>query len=212
VAEVDAPLACCAGDFPEGDAVKRRLVLLFIAALVACRLGGGPSANPDEYVTFDSGADAALGDEPVSQGDDGTRATTDATVAEASTAPGDDASTSPDGGGDASIPEGSVGDGACAATVAVCDPIHNTGCNPLQQCDVDTTQTSTPTGLCLFNSGGDGGGACIMSFVSEACPPHQTCVGSACKALCFCNADCPTGQCCSDTSGPQGFTLCGVCH
>jgi hypothetical protein len=188
---------------------KRCLALLPIAALVACRLGGGPSANPGEYVAFDSAGDAALGDEPVSQGDDATVVATDA---EASTATGDDANSSPGDGGDASTPEGSVGDAACVATVAVCDPVHNTGCNPLQQCDVDTTQMSTPTGLCLFNSGVVDGGVCIMSIVSEACPPHQTCVGSACKTLCFCDADCPTGQCCSDTSGPRGFTLCGVCH
>jgi hypothetical protein len=107
--------------------------------------------------------------------------------------------------------DGVVEGGACVAAVAVCDPVHNTGCNPLQQCDVDTLQTLTPTGLCVFNSGSEGGGACTMTFVSESCAPKQTCASGVCRALCFCNADCPIGQCCSDASGPRGFTLCGTC-
>jgi hypothetical protein len=187
--------------------MKRCLALAPIAVLVSCRFAG-PSSNPDEYVAFDTGADAALEGAQGSQGDD-------AAVAPTDVAAGDDASPGdapPQGDArDASTPDAVVEGGACAATVAVCDPVKNTGCNPLQQCDVDTTQTSRPTGLCVFNSGSEGGGACTMSFVSESCPPQHTCVSGACRALCFCNGDCPAGQCCSDTSGPHGFTLCGPC-
>ncbi len=189
--------------------MKRRLALAALVGFVSCRFGG-PSANPDDYVAFDAGADASMADARGSQGDDAAVAATDGAVAAGDAAsPGD--ATPPDEASDASTPDGVAEGGACSAAVAVCDPVHNTGCNPLQQCDVDTTQTSTPTGLCLFNSSTEGGGACTMSIVSESCAPKQTCVGGACKALCFCSADCPTGQCCSDTSGPQGFTLCGAC-
>jgi hypothetical protein len=182
--------------------VKGGLALVATGMLVSCRFGG-PSANPDDYVASDAGADGAPGDAPASQGEDAAVAPTDA---DASVAAGDDASP-----GDASTSDGVVEGGACAAAVAVCDPVHDTGCNPLQQCDVDTSQTSTPTGICVFNSGSEAGGACTMTFVSESCPPRQTCAGGVCRALCACNADCPIGRCCTDTSGPKGFTLCGVC-
>jgi hypothetical protein len=191
--------------------VKRCLSLVPIGVLASCRFGG-PSANPDQYVGFDTGSDAALDDGQGSQGDDAAIAPADA---DASVTTGNDASptdaTPPDDASDAGTPDRVVEGGACTGAVAVCDPVHDTGCNPLQQCDVDTTQTSTPTGICVFNSASEGGGACTMSFVSESCPPRQTCVTGACRAVCFCNTDCATGQCCSDTSGPHGFTLCGAC-
>jgi hypothetical protein len=191
--------------------VKRCLALVPIGVLVSCRFGG-PSANPDDYVAFDAGADAVLADEQGSQGEDAAVARTDADASGASGAdasPGD--ATPPDEASDASTADGVVEGGACAVAVAVCDPVHNMGCNPLQQCDVDTSQTSTPTGLCVFNSGSEGGGVCTMTFVSESCAPKHTCASGVCRALCFCNADCPSGQCCSDTSGPRGFTLCQTC-
>jgi hypothetical protein len=188
--------------------VKRCLALVPVAVLVACRFGG-PSANPEAYVASDAGDDAAQQDAQGTPGDDATAAPGDA---DASVAPGDD--TSPDDAappGEASVPDGPVEDGGCGATVAICDPVRNTGCNALQQCDVDMSQATTPTGICVFNSTSEGGGACVMSIVSESCAPKSTCVGGACRALCDCNSDCPAGQCCSDTSGPPGFTLCAAC-
>jgi hypothetical protein len=191
--------------------VKRCLVLVPIAVLASCRFGG-PSGNPGDYVGSNAGGDAALDGAQGSPGDDAAVAPHDA---DASVAAGDDATPDdaelPGEAGDAITPDAVVEGGGCVATVAVCDPVKNTGCNPLQQCDVDTTQASTPTGLCVFSSSSEGGSACTMSFVSESCSPEHTCVGGACRALCFCNADCPTGQCCSDTSGPHGFTLCRPC-
>lgn len=188
--------------------MRRLLTLAPIALLVSCRLGGGPSADPDTYVAFDTGAEAAVNaPAPGMQADDA-----------AVTPPSSDASITPDD--DVSLPgedapQNEPGDtstgGGCWARIANCDPVHNTGCNPLQQCDIDTSQMSTPTGICVFNNGTEAGGACSMSFVNESCAPGQTCVSGACKAICFCDANCPMGQCCSDKSGPKGFTLCGTC-
>jgi hypothetical protein len=155
------------------------------------------------YVVFpdsDAGTDAA------SPGDDGSlpAPVDDATtVPPMADAPGDDV-----GLDDAA--SGEAPDGSCSGTVAVCDPVHDTGCNPLQQCDVDPSQTTTPTGLCVFAAAPEGG-PCTSTVFTESCPARSTCFGGSCRELCFCDADCPAGRCCSDTSGPPGFLLCGSC-
>jgi hypothetical protein len=186
--------------------------LVSLAAVGACRFGG-PSANPDDSVSFrDAGADGVPISPSPTSGDDA-----------ASTPAGDEAAMpagdvrspsgdapSGDAGGFDSAPDDVAQTGACSSTVAVCDPVHNTGCNPLQQCDVNPLQATVPTGQCVFGGGVDAGG-CTASFVNESCAPKSTCVDGGCRQLCFCNADCPPGQCCSDTSGPPGFTLCRPC-
>jgi hypothetical protein len=195
--------------------VNLRTWALALATLVACRFGG-PSADPKDYVTFpeDGGADASTSSHagPPSPVDDGGGADPDV-----STSAGDDSggpasddsatddSTTNDGGG------GGDGAGQCGATVPVCDPIHNTGCNPFQQCDVDPTQKTAATGLCLFYSGSDASGACMSTGITESCPAKETCVSGACRALCLCNADCAPGQCCTDTSSAAPFKLCQAC-
>ncbi len=177
-----------------------------LTALFACRFGG-PSADPDAYLTFpeEGGADASTST------DEAAAPSAPPAAEEAGAAgpvPADDGASSSDdsatggGGGDA---------GRCSATVPVCDPVHNTGCNPLQQCDVDPTQKTTATGLCLFYSGSDASGACMSTGITESCAAKQTCVSGACRSLCFCNADCAPGDCCSDTSGAAPFTLCQRC-
>lgn len=177
---------------------------LALPALVGCRLGG-PTGSPDEYVAFPSDAaiDGTAGGMTVF-GDDATGAASD----DGTGATGDD------GGGDDA--DDFASDAGCTSTVAVCNPVHNTGCNPLQQCDVNPTPPTPgmPTGNCVFGSGSDAGaaGACTMSVFTESCAAGSTCVDGGCRQVCFCNADCPTGQCCSDTSGPAGFTLCGACQ
>jgi hypothetical protein len=187
-------------------------LLLPIGVVLSCRIGG-PSADPDMYDPLDSGADATLEGGHNSQGEDAPVGPDDQ---DASVLNGQDSAPFDDTGtaADASTPDGAVGAGGCDAAIAVCDPVHNTGCNALlqQQCDVNTLVTTMPTGNCVYNSGGaEAGGACIASPVSESCAPRSTCVSGACRTLCFCNADCPSAQCCSDTSGPPGFTLCGPC-
>lgn len=193
--------------------MRLRRGAIVLVGLGACRFGG-PSANPYAYVSFpeEGGVDASSADDGGGSGAPPSDATTGPPGSDGARsddgASGDDAS-GEDAGGDAS--SGAAEGGSCAATVAVCNPVHNTGCNPLQQCDVDVSQTTTPTGLCVFNGGASDTGPCSSSIVSESCPPQFTCVGSGCRELCFCDADCPAGQCCSDTSGPQGFTLCRPC-
>jgi hypothetical protein len=183
--------------------VKPRHAIAGLVGLVACRFGG-PSGDPRAYVAFpeDGGSDAT------SSADDG-----------ASPPPADDATTVPPGDDASGEEDASTGDEtagetsdgkACSGTVAVCDPIHDTGCNGLQQCDVDTSQATTPTGLCLFASPAEGG-PCTSTLFTESCAPRSTCVSGTCRELCFCDADCPAGQCCSDTSGPAGFALCQPC-
>ncbi len=169
----------------------------------ACRLGG-PSADPDQYVAFpDAAKDATSASMPPLSG--GGSPPSPAGDASADDLEAGDLEA---GDFDAALDDPST---PCSSmvTVPVCDPVHNTGCNPLQQCDVDPAQTK-PTGLCLFGGGADGG-ACTSSIFTESCAPKSTCVDGGCRPLCFCNADCPLGQCCSDRSGPSGFKLCGPC-
>jgi hypothetical protein len=181
---------------------RRAVSLATLATLAACKLGG-PSADPAAYLFI---PDNAAVDE-ASMGGSSSGADDDASLSTGAGLP-DGPSTSPSNGDDAEPPAAACSD---ASSVAVCDPVHNTGCNPLQQCDVDPTQASTPTGLCLFNAGQADAGSCTMSLVSETCAPKSTCVGGACRPLCECDSDCPVGACCSDTSGPPGFLLCKTC-
>ncbi len=171
--------------------------MLGFFGLAACRIGG-PSANPDQYVAYPDAMSDGSGGEP--SGDDATMV-----------APPDDATVGPSGDDAGSFgDDGGEGDGGCALTVAVCDPIHNTGCDPLHQCDVNTLVPTPPTGLCVFGGTTDAG-ACTSSLLNETCEPGSTCVDGGCRQLCACNGDCPAGECCSDTSGPPGFTMCRAC-
>ena len=186
--------------------MKRWLALTSLAVLGSCKLGG-PSANPDEYLASDAGADATLKDAH-SQGDDAPVASDDSGAAPG----GDDAS--PSDGAPGADDAGTSDDAGVACTVAAsdagCDPVHNTGCTAPLRCDVSLSLTGTPTGACVLYTGTDAGGAC-WTLVGETCSPGTTCVNSACRTLCYCDSDCPTGQCCSDKSGAQGFTLCAPC-
>jgi hypothetical protein len=193
-----------------------------LAGLTACRTGG-PSANPEEYVVFpdaSTGLDSAAGGSTTPPaGDDGETAPpgddagddADATPAEVGPLDGlDGASNDSEGGDDgaSSDPEG----GTCSApTVAVCDPVHNTGCDAVNQCDVNPLGTaSMPTGLCVFPSGADAA-PCLATSFTESCPAKSTCASGACRLLCFCDGDCPMSQCCSGSSGAPGFNVCGSC-
>jgi hypothetical protein len=98
-----------------------------------------------------------------------------------------------------------------ATPIATCDPVRNTGCPPLTQCDVDTGAT-TPTGRCVFFQASLDSTTCSATFLNESCEAQSTCVGNACRKLCYCDSDCPTGQCCNDSFDPQGvFKLCSPC-
>ena len=169
----------------------------------ACRLGG-PSADPDQYLAFPDAARDVTSTSMTPPAGGGSPASP------AADAPAGDVEAGDLDAGDFDAPPGDP-NSPCSSmvTVPVCDPVHNTGCNPLQQCDVDPAQTK-PTGLCLFGGGAEAG-VCTSSIFTESCAPRSTCVDGGCRPLCFCNADCPLGQCCTDPSGPSGFKLCGAC-
>jgi hypothetical protein len=188
-----------------------------LAGLVACRLGG-PTADPNEYVMFPNDANerassASSDVTTVPSHDDGNTAAGGDTNSDDAPVTGssrDDGS----GIGDASTDDApdnmTTEGGVCSGAAAICDPVRNTGCSALQQCDVYPYQTTPPSGLCVLASPAEGG-PCLSTIFTESCPPSFTCVNGDCRELCFCSADCPTGQCCSDTSGPPGFTLCRPC-
>lgn len=104
-------------------------------------------------------------------------------------------------------------DGCGPATpVETCDPVRNTGCPPLTQCDIETSAT-TPTGRCVFFQATPGV-PCSSSFVNVTCDAQNTCVAGACRKMCYCDTDCPPGNCCKDSSGPGPsgvFKLCTPC-
>jgi hypothetical protein len=187
---------------------------LVLAGLAACR-SGGPSADPGEYVaSAAAGGDAAGGSVP--PGDEGNA---EPPPSDDTGPTSDDAAgpTSDDGGsptGDDADEAGSVNleGGTCSPppTVAGCDPVHNTGCSSAQQCDVNPlSATGTLMGMCVFGSNSDAA-PCLGTAYTESCPAKSTCVAAACRQLCFCDSDCPSGgQCCTDPSGPPGFKVCG---
>jgi hypothetical protein len=192
---------------------RAALVAALSAGLVAgaCRFGG-PTADPLQYVAGD--ADTAA------EGGDGAEDATVLPTADAETQDAiDDLAIVPadadDGSADAVGDDAADGEGGVCVpgpAPAVCDPIHNTGCvNTSQQCDIDTTQTSMRAGVCVFGASADGA-ACSSSIFTESCPPRFACVASACRHPCSCDTDCDPGQCCSDTTGPTGWKLCGLCH
>lgn len=174
-----------------------------LLAATACRIGG-PSADPKAYVEFPS--DAADAAEEVSSGSDAASvvdSSPDSTLS--IDAPSDSSTGDARGDGES--------DGSCARPDAGnCDPVTNTGCT-FSQCDIDTTQT-TPTGTCVIASPFpyDAGYQCTQVSGSVSCQPGYTCYGGTCQKVCFCNADCGSGQCCSGSAGTTGFGLCSACH
>jgi hypothetical protein len=189
--------------------VKGRYTLALVL-LAACRFGGTRESPYDAVYFPDAAADGVHVAVTTPSGDDDGGASGSAT--DDGGASSDDAGSAGDDGGglDAALDDVVQG-GGCSPTVAVCDPVHNTGCNPLQQCDISSLASATPTGNCVFGGGAEGGTACTASIFTESCPAKSTCVDGGCRQLCFCNADCPVHQCCSDHKGAPGFTLCGSC-
>jgi hypothetical protein len=192
--------------------VRALVPLVWLAT--ACRIGG-PSADPNTIVEFpNDAADAAdARDEiPMTVEAGGDDASTDHQTP-------DDASSGRDATGDGGAagdgPTGESGEAAAACTppasVPVCNPLTNTGCF-LVQCDVDTTMTS-PTGICVLAAPvlGSEGAACTQTAGSTTCQPQLTCFGGTCRKVCFCNADCTGGECCSAGIGTTGFKQCDTC-
>jgi hypothetical protein len=187
-----------------------------LVGLAACRFGG-PSADPNTYVGYPPDASGDDGGTTAPPGDDGSvqpsgADDTGSMLGDDSTPGGDDASNGDDG----VVPGGDAEGGSCSPNVSVCDPVHNTGCVG-QQCDVNPlSSASAPAGTCIFGPGSSDASLpdaslCFASAFTESCPAKSTCFNATCQRLCFCDPDCPTGQCCSTSSGPPGFKVCGSC-
>ncbi|MGO9839557.1 MAG: hypothetical protein ACLP1X_35720 [Polyangiaceae bacterium] len=190
--------------------MRRYSSAIFLCGLTACRFGG-PSADPSQYVSADDGSSSPEASDEASSGDE---ASVESDMPDASSEAAQGAlldATADEGAGKNPFPEESTAVSNCQPSVPVCDPVHNTGCNPLQQCDVDPTQTQTPTGLCVFGSPSDAA-MCLATAVTESCGPGSTCAGGTCRSLCYCDSDCPPGQCCSGTSNAGAFLLCESCE
>ncbi len=105
-----------------------------------------------------------------------------------------------------------------AQPAAICDPVRNVGCLvPFSACDIDPTQ-AVPSGRCVFPfasapANTDAGASCQVNATTETCVPSSTCVGGACRKLCYCDADCVPGECCTEVApGASGvFKLCKAC-
>jgi hypothetical protein len=119
-----------------------------------------------------------------------------------------------------------AGDDCAPPPALICDPVKNIGCLvPFTFCDIDRAQ-AVKTGLCVFPAGAtpppagtppppEGSVAsCEVTVLSSTCPPLHTCAAGSCRKLCNCDADCPTGECCTDEAPgpPRAFKLCGACQ
>ena len=186
-----------------------RCLALMVLSASGCRFGG-PSGDPSAYLTFPSDAadEQRIGDDADASLSEDASIDADVDV--------DVADAMPQGDAPGDGPTGDAGEGgACTppASVAVCDPVTNTGC-VLLQCDVDTTM-STATGVCVLASIAPlaESAACTQAMGSTPCEPDLTCFGGSCRRLCFCDSDCMGGgECCNDSYAPTGFKLCAACH
>jgi hypothetical protein len=114
---------------------------------------------------------------------------------------------------DSGVPASDAGVQCPRPEVAVCDPVLNQGCSATlqMQCAVDLLAPGL-AGYCIFRgTTPPDGGACFNSGVTEDCLPTNTCYGGQCRKLCYCDADCGAGQCCSLRVGNYGFGACGDC-
>ena len=188
--------------------LRTACALLFLTAS-ACRIGAG-HGPADPWPKLSNGGGGAGTHAADGGGKSGAGASAGSSGA---FSPGDDAGTGL--ASDAAIQlsgDASVNPAPCKApsTVAVCDPVQNTGCGTGSQCDVDLVQPVL-SGRCAFTSPMDAG-ACFTSPFTESCPAKTTCDNGTCRTLCFCDTDCPQGECCHDTLGTLGFKLCQPCH
>jgi hypothetical protein len=181
--------------------------------LAACRLGG-PSADPGQVFEVGDVASAVADGEAGSSG--GSSPTEDAgtvvgtTADGAVTIPGDevDAADEFDASDelDAAAPDASQ----CNTPLnpLSCDPVHGTGCDFLQQCDIDIDLPSLDA-RCVFSTPDDAG-TCSSTIFSQSCPPPSTCAQGSCHTICLCDADCKSGEYCTPTNGATGFSYCGA--
>jgi hypothetical protein len=114
---------------------------------------------------------------------------------------------------------GGSGAGSCqpATPPMGCDPVNNIGCLvPFSFCDIERSQ-AVATGKCVFPWSSTppplDGGSCFMDAMSSTCTPTSTCVDGSCREICYCDSDCPGGQCCTEPAPGSSttFKLCTPC-
>jgi hypothetical protein len=190
--------------------LRTLLLLGVLATVAACRLGGPPAWSPATDAAADFGMDAAVGGKdgagPALPPDGG--GLTDAEPA-----------LPPDGGGltDAGptpLDAGAdVGSGCLPPFAAeVCDPVCNTGCPPLSRCDVsEAPRRGACVGVFIVGEGGP----CFSGSTTDSCAVRLTCLEGRCRRLCYRDADCSAGSCCSQplaaAGAPSGFAVCAPC-
>lgn len=98
-----------------------------------------------------------------------------------------------------------------ATAVDVCDPVHNTGCDPFTQCEIDPT-ASTASGRCVYWNV-QLGDQCSSDGLATTCEGPASCVDGSCRTPCYCDEDCGAGSCCRAAApGPAGpVMLCEPC-
>jgi hypothetical protein len=173
----------------------RRRFLCFAWLLASCTFGGSDEDPTNGIVPVDGGAplDAASLDARV--------------VLDADTPPRDARPA------DSELPAVDAAVEVCQPNPApaVCDPVKNTECPPLMQCELDPDATM-PAGRCVFwqlqildECSSDG--------LNTTCEGPTSCVAGTCRKPCYCNADCDMGSCCKGAApGPAGpVKLCEPC-
>jgi hypothetical protein len=182
----------------------KRVLGLSCSVLAACAFGGSDEdprtpVGPEPVERMDAAIPDAEEPEPMARMDASTRV--DADVAPLVDAAGTLL--------DADIPAESC---EPAMAIAVCDPVRNTGCPALTQCDIEPTATAA-TGRCVFYQAPLDPSACASNVYASTCAAQSACVANACRSVCYCDADCPAGERCTDTAapGPAGvFKLCSA--
>ena len=181
--------------------------------------GGSTAAGGTNGASGTEGTNGASGAEGMN-GASGAEGMNGASGTEGATgATGGTTGTDSGAGGDT----GSVGTGGSDAGMscqpamppAICDPVKNLGCLvPFSFCDIDPTQAAAAR--CVFPWSAtpppaDGG--CLADMMSSTCMPMSTCVSGTCKKICYCDQDCPAGQCCSEPAPGSSttFKLCRPC-
>jgi hypothetical protein len=197
-----------------------RIVLAGWLLAAACRLGGpSPWSAPPEAGT--AGAPGAA-DAPVGAGgpeggltsaqEGGAPGAGPVVVADgpgaAATVPAD--AGAQDASGDAAVAAGA----GCSPPFAaeVCDPVCNTGCPPLSRCDVSPLPRQ---GACVGIFVVGEGALCFRGDTTDSCAVRLTCLDGRCRRLCYRDADCTAGSCCSHplaaAGAPSGFAVCAPC-
>jgi hypothetical protein len=176
--------------------LQRLLLLGVLAAVSACRLGGPPAWSPATDAAADVGLDAGV----VGEDDAGPALPPDG-AGDTDADP-----TPPDAGAD-------VGSGCLSPFAAeVCDPVCNSGCPPLSRCDVsEAPRRGACVGIFIVGEGGP----CFRGSTTDSCAVRLTCLEGLCRRLCYRDADCSAGSCCSQpltaAGAPSGFAVCAPC-